>query len=35
MTLSAVQASFLEPKPKRILEQQFVAEFWGEQAADD
>jgi adenosine deaminase len=35
MTLSAVQASFLEPKPKRILEQQFIAEFWGEQAADD
>ena len=35
MTLSAVQASFLEPKPKRILEQQFVREFWGEKAADD
>jgi adenosine deaminase len=31
MTLSAVQASFLEPKGKRQLESQFVREFWGEE----
>ena len=30
MTLSAVQASFLDAKLKRQLEAQFVNEFWGE-----
>jgi len=29
MTLSAVGASFLEPKPKRELESRFITEFWG------